>query len=304
MDKLKQMHTALFLTVLASLCFAFPAVFMKFLIKEISPTTALTVRFFLAALLFPLFVFFLHKKNIWYITRTDALRFAWLAFVLFGSTIALFYSFLYIPANMAMLIFITYPIVDSFLAWVFLHEHITHYDWVAIFLTLIGGYIIYGNNITIHLLGYILALTGTVLFAAFLVLSRKYSKRHTKDCYKRTAWLFIFTFLFFAIAELFESPTEILHISAQGWVWLFLFAIVSTVIPYVCLNHSTGLLKSSVVSLIIIFGHVFSIALVSIIFHEAMTLNMYIGGLLIMFAFFITTIAEWHSEEKRFHHGH
>lgn len=308
MDKLKQMHGALFLTILASLCFAFPAVFMKLLIREMSPTTALTVRFFLAAVLFPLVVLFMHKKHVWKITLKDAKHFVFLSFVLFGSTIALFYSFLYIPANMAMLIFITYPIVDSIFAWLFLNETITTYDWIAILLTCIGGYIIYGNNITLHLLGYILALTGTVLFAAFLVLSRKYGKHHTKDAHKRTAWLFIFTFLFFAIAGLlaglFESLSEILHISMNSWLWLFLLAIISTVVPYVCLNYSAGLLKSSVVSLIIIFGHISSIGLVSIIFHEAMTLNMYIGGALISLAFLITTLAEWHSEEKRFHHGH
>ncbi len=304
MNKLKQMHGALFLTILASLCFAFPAVFMKFLIKEMSPTTALTMRFFLAAVLFPLIVLFMHKKHIWRITFKDAKPFALLSFVLFGSTTALFYSFLYIPANIAMLIFITYPIVDSIFAWMFLYETITTYDWIAILLTLTGGYVIYGNNITVHLLGYILALTGTVLFAAFLVLSRKYSKHHTKDVHKRTAWLFIFTFLFFAIAELFKLPSEILHISMNSWLWLFLLATISTVVPYVCLNYSTGLLKSSVVSLIIIFGHILSIGLVSIIFSEAITLNMYIGGVLISLAFLITTLAEWHSEEKRFHHWH
>ena len=303
MNKLKQMHTALFLTILASFCFAFPAVFMKFLIKEMSPTTALTVRFFLAAVLFPLIVLVMHKKHIWKITLKDAKHFALLAFVLFGSTIALFYSFLYIPANMAMLIFITYPIVDSILAWLFLREKITTYDWIAILLTLVGGYVIYGNNLTIHILGYALALTGTVLFAAFLVLSRKYSKHHTKDFHKRTAWLFVFTFLFFAVAEMFESPAEILHISLHGWLWLVLLATISTVVPYVCLSYGSGLLKSSVVSLIVIFGHISSVGLVSIIFHEYMTLNMYIGGALILFAFLITTIAEWESEEKRFHHG-
>ncbi|MFA6888499.1 MAG: EamA family transporter [Candidatus Woesearchaeota archaeon] len=303
MNKLKQMHTALFLTILASFCFAFPAVFMKFLIKEMSPTTALTVRFFLAAILFPIIVFFMHKKHVWDIKFNDAKHFAVLGFILFGSTIALFYSFLYIPANMAMLIFITYPIVDSILAWIFLQEKITLPDWVAIALTLIGGYIIYGNQLTVHVLGYALAGIGTVFFAAFLVLSRKLSQHHTKDFHKRTAWLFVFTFIFFAIAELFESPTEILHISSQGWLWLVLLATVSTVVPYVCLSYGSGLLKSSVASLIVIFGHISSVGLVSIIFHETMTLNMYIGGALILFAFLITTIAEWESEEKRFHHG-
>jgi drug/metabolite transporter (DMT)-like permease len=298
------MHLGLFLTVVASLCFAFPPVLMKFLIGEISPSTALAVRFCIAALFFALLSFIVHKKHIWDITRKEAQLFALLGFVLFGSTIALFYSFLYIPANMAMLIFITYPIVDSILAWFLLKEKITTADWIAIALTMIGGYIIYGHNLAVHALGYGLAGIGTVFFAGFLVLSRKLSKHHTNSFYKRTAWLFIFTFLFFALAVAAETPSEVLHISVMGWVWLFLLGTLATVVPYVCLSYSSGLLKSSVVSLIIIFGHISSIGLVSIIFHETLTLNMYIGGGMIFLAFLITTIAEWESEEKRFHHLH
>ena len=58
MDKLKQMHFALFLAIVTSLCFMFPAIIVKLVMDEISTTGALAIRFFIAAISFPIVLYF------------------------------------------------------------------------------------------------------------------------------------------------------------------------------------------------------------------------------------------------------
>ncbi len=306
MNKLKQMHFALFLTGITSLCFAFPAVFIKLLMGELSPIGTLTIRFFIAAALFPVIVMFVKKSKLKAIlhAKGDELKeFCIYGFLLFASIAALFSSFLYIHANKAMLIYMMYPLFDGILAWIILKEKITKTDSAAMVCTIIGAYFIFGMNSTGEgsIMGYALATTGTLLFAGYSIFSREVGRCY--EYYKRTAWLFIFCFFFFMIAFFITgNPKTLLSLKPMSWVWLLLFGIGSTLIPYMCLSYASAYIKSSVISVILVGGNVIGIGLVSWIFHEPITIPMIVGTGFILIGFLITTITEWKEEEEKYHH--
>ena len=123
MNKLKQMHFALFLTIITSLCLVFPPIFIKLLMNEISPIGTLTLRFLIAAPLFPLILLLYKPKKAKLILNTnqDELKhFALLALAFCLCATLYFVSFYFIPANQAMLLFLMYPVFDSLLAMIFL----------------------------------------------------------------------------------------------------------------------------------------------------------------------------------------
>jgi drug/metabolite transporter (DMT)-like permease len=309
MNKLKQMHFALFLAIVTSLCFMFPAILIKLIMDEISTTGALAIRFFIAAATFFIVLYvYSGKKSVKEIIRTDAKElkeYMLLGFILAASLTTLFASFTYINANKAMLIFMMYPLFDGVLAWIFLKEKITHADCGAVLATLIGSGFIFGIDILKfeHVTGDLLVIIGTFLFAAYLVLSRSIGKHHEYN--KRTAWLFIFAFFFLMIAFYFtESPVILFELKGMTWLWLILLGTACTVVPYMCLSYATAYIKSSVVGIILLLGNILSIGLVSIIFNETMTTNMYVGAGFILGAFLISTICEWQDENKRYHHAH
>ena len=86
MNKLKEMHFSLLLTGITSLCFAFPAIFVKLLMGELSPIGTLTIRFLIAAALFPVVVMIVKKNKLKAIVHAkgDELKeFCILGFLLF-----------------------------------------------------------------------------------------------------------------------------------------------------------------------------------------------------------------------------
>lgn len=299
------MHLALALTALTSFCFAFPAIFVKLLMGELSPIGTLTVRFFIAATIFPIIVMVVKKNKVKAIVHTNGNELkdlCILGFLLFASIAALFTSFLYIHANIAMLIYMMYPLFDSFLAWIILKEKITKADSAAIICTIIGSYFIFGmNDIEGNMVGYAFATAGTILFAGYSIYSREIGKCY--EYYTRTAWLFIFCFFFFMITFFVtENPKTLLNLKLISWIWLLLFGIMSTLIPYMCLSYATVYIKSSVISVIVVAGNVIGIGLLSWIFNEPITIPMYIGAGCIILGFIIAAIAEWKSEEEKYHH--
>lgn len=300
------MHFALFLTGITSLCFAFPAIFVKLLMGELSPIGTLTIRFLIAAALFPVIVMLVKKsklKAILHAKGEELKEFCILGFLLFVAIAALFSSFLYIHANKAMLIYMMYPLFDGILAWIILKEKITKADTAAMVCTIIGAYFIFGMNSAGEgsIMGYALATTGTILFAGYSIFSREVGRCY--EYYKRTAWLFIFCFFFFMIAFFITgSQKALLSLKPISWIWLILFGIISTLIPYMCLSYATAYIKSSVISVILIVGNVVGIGLVSWIFMEPITVPMYVGTGFIIVGFISTTVAEWEEEERKYHH--
>lgn len=309
MKKTQQLHTALLLTVITGLCFALPAPILKATMDEISPPGALAVRFFVAALLFPLIVYLWGGKKriiqVFTAKQTELTHFFILSLVLAGSIITLFLSFLYMEANRALLIFMAYPMVDSVGAWIFLREKMSKADIGCGIFTAVGSFFLFGNGLGAksHIVGDMLIITATILFAVYLILSRKIGEKY--EYYKRTTWLFIFAFFFFCIAFYATESTGVLtQLSPLTWSLLVILGIFGTVLPYMCLSYATAYVKSSVVSVILLLGNILSIGLVSWIFGEVITRNMWIGGGLIIVGFLITTIAEWEHEAERVRHHH
>ncbi len=306
-------HLPLFLTVIAALSFIFPPILVKLLMSEINPIGALTIRFFIAACLFPAIIFFLKRekiKEILYPTKSELGHFAFLAFLLYGSMAIAFVAYYFIPVNKALLIFLMYPAFDSILAWMFLHEKIMKTDIASIALTIVGAYFIFGfKSDNVSIIGYSLSIIGMLLFAAYLVTSRSVGKQY--HYYKRTAWLFIYCFFFLCLTFFFSGGIDVIFLlSGKAWILLFFFATVSTLLPYTCLSYSTAKIKSSVISIITELGPVLGIVFATWMFDEPFTNNMIIGSMFIGSAFFLSTIIEWFEEEekgakkciKHFHH--
>jgi drug/metabolite transporter (DMT)-like permease len=295
-------HLPLFLTIVASLTFILPAALIKLLMDEISPVGTLTIRFFIATICFFIVIGFWDKKKLYSIihaTKDELEHFGFMSLFLFGNMALGFTAFYFIPANKGIMIWLMYPIFDSIFAWAFLHEKITKADMAAIVLTVIGAYFILGlnGNDDGSVIGYTLTIIGTMLFAGYLVMSRSVGKHY--DYYKRTGWLFIFCFFFLCITFLLTGGISTVgELSNKAWLFLLLFGVGATLIPYMCLSYATAKIKSTLVSIIIVFGPVIGIGLVTWVFNEPFTTNMWIGGACVLGAFLIGSIIQWVEEEK------
>ena len=216
----------------------------------------------------------------------------------FISTFAAYAEFmpivLGVPVAIIVLLLYTQPLWTIILSKWFLGEIITKRKIIAMVTVLIGALILINPfNISKvgNILGVIIALLGGISLSGWVIMGRVSGKKKfhpitTKFGY--TMFLVLFLFLSYPLMQMFVKDPAIINIGfnlpINIWMYLLIFALVSNLIPHLFYFAGTRKVESSDAGIILLLEPVSAAVLAAVFLGQAITLNIFVGGLFILFA--------------------
>ena len=251
-----------------------------------------TVRSVMTAILL-LIVLFFYKKEMLKIRLKDIWCF-------WGTGICsiVFFNYCYFKAitmtslSVAAVLLYTAPAIVMILSAVLFHEKITVVKMIALIATFMGCIFVtglVGNTGTLTASGILMGLGAGLGYALYSIFSRFALERGyhslTISCY---------TFVFASIGTLPLADIKVIYGACEkdlGMLGFYLvFAMVSTVIPYILYTLGMTALENSKASIIASVEPVTATLLGVIFFHEKMTIQNLIGIVLVLGAIVICNV--------------
>lgn len=258
-----------------------------------------TVRSVMTAILL-LVVLFFYKKEMLKIRLKDI----W-CFLGTGICSIVFFNYCYFKAitmtslSVAAVLLYTAPAIVMILSAVLFHEKITVVKMIALIATFVGCIFVtglVGNTGTLTASGILMGLGAGLGYALYSIFSRFALERGyhslTISCY---------TFVFASIGTLPLADIKVIcgacekDFSMLGFY--LVFAMVSTVIPYILYTLGMTALENSKASIIASVEPVTATLLGVIFFHEKMTIQNLIGIVLVLGAIVICNV-NWRKNEQ------
>jgi len=293
-DRLKDKETGkkgsgqglgIFLVIVATLALATEAIAAKMAYRHgATVETTLTLRYVVAAAAFWTGVLIWRQP-----VRITPRQLLLIAAITLGghatTVLALFYSFKFIPAGMAILFLYAYPTIVSVLAYFVLNEP---FDWrkgLALALTFGGAAVILGQPLHgLDMRGVILALIAAFMNAIFYVASA----RLLRDM---SVWVFdtyLVTFAIVIFATLGAATGRLsLDFAPQAWVWLVFLGLVATALALAAIFRGIQLIGASRASIISTLEPAVTALLGFWLLSETLTVVQMAGGALILLGVFL-----------------
>lgn len=228
------------ITILGSICFSAKAIFVKLAYFETSidavSLLALRMIFSIPFFLGSALISSSQKDNVKFTTK----QWIYIAFIgclgYYVSSLLDFLGLQYISAGMERLILFMYPTIVVLMSGIILKEKISTKQWVALVLTYAGLIVAFTGEVSLgassdanFYLGCFLVFSCAVTFAAYIVGSGKLIPMVGPVKFNSYAMSFaaIGVLLHYAIT----SDKSLLHLDSKVYLFSFLMAIISTVIP-------------------------------------------------------------------------
>lgn len=261
----------------------------KIVLEEIPPFTLVTLRFFLAFLIFAFFYYMNYEK----VKRSDYFMFAWLGFI--GFTISIGAQFLgtkWANAHLGALITSSSPVFISLFALPVLKEKISLKDIIALLFATIGVIIILGwTPIGKEMFwGIISLIIAALSWAYYTVLGKKLAKGYSSLTIMFYATLFGIVFTLPITAVELVTSNWVVPTALIIWLGVLYLGIVSTAIAFYLWNYGFRFLSSTQGSLFFFFQPVVGTFLSSLILHEELTFSFIVGFLFVLLGVIVTTI--------------
>lgn len=193
----------------------------------------------------------------------------------------------------------TAPAIVMVLSAVLFHEKITMVKMIALFITFIGCIFVTGltgNTKTLTVMGILTGLGAGLGYALYSIFSRFALERGY-----HSLTISFYTFVFAGIGTLPLADMKVIYGACEkdfSMLGFYLvFALVSTVIPYILYTLGMTALENSKASIIASVEPVTATLLGVFIFHEKMTIQNLIGIVLILGAIIICNV-DWKNVEN------
>lgn len=216
-----------------------------------------------------------------------------------------------VPVAIVVLLLYTQPVWTVIFSKLFLKERLTRHKILAMVLVL-TGMVILVNPFTVtdigNPFGIVVALIGGVALSGFVIYGRRSGvKRYffimtTKRYHfiTTTFGYMVFTLIILAISypimSLFTQDLSIIRVSfnlpAIMWLYLFIFVLVSGIIPYALLFKGEQKVSASRAGIILLLEPVSASILAMLFLQQPLTVNIIIGGALILFSNYLV-IRKW-----------
>lgn len=179
------------------------------------------------------------------------------------------------------------PILVAIFSRIFLNERLKWVQWVGVIISITGSFIITFWDLTSSFswIGSILALFGALFLAVYLVGGRKLRIKYGVIPYVFLVYLTA-TISLLIINLLYQG--SLLIISVYDFIYIILLALISTIFGHTLYNFALGKISASVISIILLGEPVISTLLAIIILSEIPTVELLIGGILILVGIFLT----------------
>lgn len=163
--------------------------------------------------------------------------------------------------------------------------------WLGIPLTFLGLVLTvfdFSQSLQVDGLGVILSILNGVVLAVYNILGDRIFNQ-IPDRQVGTAWIFTGAMavgLLLGFIFGFNSPDNL-----QGWLLLIALGIFGTLIPILSLNYGIQLLGAAQSSVIMTIQPVLAVILSTIIFSDMLSVQQWLGGLLVILAIFLLQLA-------------
>jgi len=228
------------ITILGSICFSAKAIFVKLAYVEtaIDAVSLLALRmiFSIPFFLGSAFITSSKKDNVKFTTKQ------WIYIALIGclgyyiSSLLDFLGLLYISAGMERLILFMYPTIVVLMSSIIFKEKISARQWIALVLTYAGLVIAFLGEVSMgasseenFYLGCFFVFACAVTFAAYVVGSGKLIPM--VGPVKFNSYAMSFAAVGVLLHYFFTSNQSLLHLDEKVYIFSFLMAVISTVIP-------------------------------------------------------------------------
>ena len=180
-----------------------------------------------------------------------------------------------------------YVVATPLIAAIFLKANISRFTWLCVALATVGLALLSLKGWSIGT-GEVLVLICAIAFAGHIVLLSRWS--NGLDAYAFTivqlATVTFFTGVF-SFAQGYEPP-----VNTSGWLVTIYTAVVATAVAFVVQTWSQAHISATKVAVILTMEVVFAAIFAVIFGGESLTLQVLIGGLLVMVAMFMIVLKE------------
>jgi drug/metabolite transporter (DMT)-like permease len=289
-DDAQQQHlrSGLLLAVSGTALFALKSIFIKFAYQQgVDTTTLLTLRMLISLPFYLSMLFWLLRKPA---TRKPVPRelatIVGLGFMGYYLASWLDMQALnYISAQLERLTLYTYPVMTTLLGWFFLRETITRRIVLALACTYGGVMLLYlresmtaGSNTG---LGVALVVASALSFSGYVIMSKGMIGKLGSRLFTSIAMLS--STLFIVVHFLTTHEISDLLINHTAWIWAFLLAFFSTVLPSFMVSEAIARLGAAKTSIVGTAGPVFTILLAVVLLGEPFGWFHLAGMLLVMY---------------------
>lgn len=266
--------------VISAVAFGFMAIFAKFAYTEnIGVNLLLFLRFSIAAVILWGMVFY-KKLNVRLSFRIS-IYLILMGVLGYTAQAKLFFSSLEtISASMAALLLYAYPALVTIFAFILKIENVTSQQVAALLFSGIGLIMVLGFSFEqFSLIGASLAFSAAVVYSIYIIAGNRIKEK--VHPLVMSAYIVASSAFVYGLMLLWEGNYSI-HLSAKGWFFAFLIAVVSTVIAIYAFFLGLERLAPSKASIISTFEPVVTILAAMLLFHEKLTISQWIGGTFIL----------------------
>lgn len=284
----QQLRSGLLLAIAGTALFGLKSIFIKLAYAEgVDTETLLMLRMLIALPFYLGMLLWLWQKP----AQVRPLRSEWMAIAGLGFMGYYLASWLdmeglnYISAQLERLTLYTYPIMTTLLGWLFLREVITRRVVFALLLTYSGVMLLYLHEATADMSGasrgVLLVVLAALSFSGYVVLSKHYITRLGSRLFTSIAMLA--STVYVLIHFLITHDLQDLLIADAAWIYAFLLAVFSTLLPSFMVSEAIARIGAARTSIVGTAGPVFTIVLAVIILGEPFGWAHLAGMVLVMF---------------------
>lgn len=282
-------RVGLFLAVIGTALFAMKSIFIKLAYaKGIDTVTLLTLRMLIAMPIYAVILIWLLKHQNFGKPIPNGKPLGVIVFLGFiGYYLSSFLDMEglnHITAQLERLTLYTYPIMTTLLGWMFLKEVINRYIIAALILTYSGIMVIYAQesfagNANTHL-GVALVIMSALSYSIYVVTSKPVIQKFGSRMFTSIVMLASTGFVF--VHFLLTHDLGDLLIQSDAWLYAFLLAIFSTVLPSYIMAEVISRIGASKMSIVGTLGPLFTILIAVIVLNEPFGWSHLIGLLLVI----------------------
>lgn len=285
--------------ILGAICFSTKAVIVKLAYRDtnVDAVTLLALRMLFSLPFFIISALVVSRKE-------DNKKFTtsqWIAVALIGclgyyiSSLLDFLGLQYVSAGMERLILFIYPTLVLLMSSLFLKEKIKSIQWIAVFITYAGLVLAYVNDAEFVTSGNSDFFKGSILifacaftYAAYIVGSGRLIPM--VGAAKFNSYAMSFACAAVLVHFFITSDVSLFHLPLQVYLYSFLMAVLSTVIPSYLIAEGIKRIGSDNTAIIGSIGPVSTIIQAYFLLYEPISLIQLIGTLFILAGVLIITL--------------
>ena len=273
------------LVAISAASFGLMPIFAKIAYSAGTSTYTLLFLRFLTATAFMFILMFLKKLKM--PTKKEIISFLLLGAIGYtGQSFCYFVALNYASSSVVSLLLYTYPALVMIGSVLVLKERITAKKMLSLILALTGAFVIIGAEFKANIIGITLAVLSAVFYSVYILVSSKVVK--TGMGIQSSAFIMFGAAVVYGIIILFTgfAPPQ----QTNGYIAVILIAFVSTVLAFWAFFTGMDKTGPSTAALVSTLEPVVTVISSIVFLKEKMTVNIIIGGALVIISLISTVI--------------